>query len=93
MSLGANMGGGVMSRDNSDNDEKRERRERRNEFARAYALLPQIAIGIIVCLGVGIFLGVFLDRLFGTSPWLLLVFTLLGIVAAFKSIFDFAKRL
>jgi len=84
------MGVGAVSRDNRDNDEKR---ERRNEFARAYALLPQIAIGIIVCLGVGIFLGVFLDRLLGTSPWLLLVFTLLGVVAAFKSIFEFAKKM
>jgi len=64
-----------------------------NDFIRAFALLSQIGITIVACVGVGIFLGWLLDRLFGTSPWLLLVFTLLGVVAAFKSIFDFAKKI
>ncbi|MCL2227101.1 MAG: AtpZ/AtpI family protein [Oscillospiraceae bacterium] len=64
-----------------------------NEFAKALAVLSQIGISIIACIGVGIFLGWLLDSLLGTSPWLLLVFTLLGIAAAFKSIFDFAKKM
>jgi len=63
-----------------------------NEFARALALLTQIGVTIVACVAVGIFLGWLLDRLLGTEPWLLLVFTLLGIAAAFKSIFDFAKK-
>ena len=65
----------------------------RNEFMQALALLSQIGITIIACVAVGIFLGWQLDRLFGSSPWLLLVFSLLGVLAAFKSIFDFAKKL
>lgn len=64
-----------------------------NEFIRAMSLLTQIGITIVACIGVGIFLGWFLDNLFDTSPWLLLVCTLLGIGAAFKSIFDFAKKI
>jgi ATP synthase protein I len=63
-----------------------------NEFGRALALLSQIAITIIACVSVGIFLGWYLDHLLGTSPWLILIFTFLGIGAAFKSIFDFAKK-
>ncbi|MCL2202134.1 MAG: AtpZ/AtpI family protein [Oscillospiraceae bacterium] len=63
------------------------------EFARALAALSQIGITIAACIGVGIFIGWFLDNLLGTSPWLLLVFTLLGTAAAFKSIFDFAKKM
>ena len=63
-----------------------------NEFARAFAHLLQIGVTIIACIGVGIFLGWLLDSLLGTEPWLLLVFTLLGIAAAFKSIFEFAKK-
>jgi len=63
-----------------------------NDFMRAFALLSQIGITIVACVGVGIFLGWLLDRLLGTQPWLLLVCTLLGIAAAFKSIFDFAKK-
>jgi len=63
------------------------------EFARALSVLSQIGITIISCIGVGIFIGWLLDNWLGTAPWLLLVFTLLGIAAAFKSIFDFAKKI
>jgi len=58
----------------------------------ALAHFSQIAITIIACVAVGIFLGWLLDRYLGTSPWLLLVFTLLGIIAAFKSILEFSKK-
>jgi len=75
-----------MSQDNNN-------KQQRNEFARALSVLSQIGITIIACIAVGIFLGWYLDSLLGTSPWLLIIFTFLGIAAAFKSIFDFAKKL
>ena len=68
-------------------------RKQQNGFIRAFSLLSQIGITIIVCIGISIFLGFQLDKLLGTTPWLLVVFIFLGIAAAFKSIFDFAKRL
>ena len=71
-------------------------RDKKNQaagFVSALSLLTQIGITIVACIGVGIFIGWYLDRLLGTTPWLLLVFTLLGIAAAFKSIFDFAKKI
>ncbi|NLM60667.1 MAG: AtpZ/AtpI family protein [Clostridiales bacterium] len=39
----------------------------------------------------GVFLGKFLDSLLNTSPWLLLVFSLLGAGAAIKSLYDSSK--
>jgi len=63
------------------------------DFIRAFSLLSQIGITIVACIGVGILIGWFLDNLLGTSPWLLLVFTIFGIAAAIKSIFDFAKKI
>ena len=68
-------------------------KDKRNPFVLAFANFSQIAITIIACVAVGIFLGWLLDRFLGTSPWLLLVFTFLGIAAAFKSIFEFAKKI
>jgi len=59
---------------------------------RAFSFLMQIGITIIACIAVGIFLVWLLDRWLGTSPWLMMVFTFLGIAAAFKSIFEFAKK-
>jgi len=64
-----------------------------NEFVRAMSFFLQIGITIIACLAVGIFLGWILDRWLGTTPWLLMVFSFLGVGAAFKSIFDFAKKI
>jgi len=69
------------------------KKPQQNEFARALSYLLQIGVTIIACLSVGIFIGWLLDWLLGTSPWLLLIFTLFGVAAAFKSIFDFAKKI
>ncbi|HHU82611.1 MAG TPA: hypothetical protein GXZ26_06375 [Firmicutes bacterium] len=40
---------------------------------------------------IGVLLGKFLDGFFGTSPWLLLVFSLLGVGAALRVLFSLAK--
>ena len=44
-----------------------------------------------VCVFLGILFGTYLDRHFHTSPWLTLIFTLFGLIAAFKSLFRLAK--
>lgn len=40
----------------------------------------------------GALVGWFLDRLFGTSPWLLLVFLFLGIISAFRNIIRISTK-
>ena len=62
------------------------------ELISATAMLSQIGISIAACLIVGVLVGRFLDSLLGSSPLLLIICSLLGAVAAFKSIFDLAKR-
>lgn len=64
-----------------------------SDFAKAFALLAQMGITIAVCIGMSILIGYYLDRFLGTSPWLLLLFILFGIIAALKSVFDFGKKL
>jgi len=71
----------------------RSNKPQQNEFSRAMAFFLQISVTILACIAVGIFLGWLLDRLLGTSPWLLMIFSFLGVGAAFKSIFDFAKKI
>jgi ATP synthase protein I len=39
-----------------------------------------------------VLVGRFLDSLFGTGPWLLLIFSFLGVGAAVKSLFDMSKE-
>jgi len=71
------------------NDDKK---KQQHEFVRAMSFFIQISVTIIACIAVGIFLGWLLDRFLGTTPWLLMVFSFLGAGAAFKSIFEFAKK-
>jgi ATP synthase protein I len=49
---------------------------------RALAIMSQLGLSIAVPLGVGIFLGVWLDGQFHTSPWLTLAGIALGMVVA-----------
>ena len=62
------------------------------EDFKGLAMLTQIGITVVVCIAIGFFLGRFLDDFFNTSPWLLLVFILFGIGAAFKAVYDIASK-
>jgi len=59
---------------------------------RAMSLITSLGFSMVGCVGLGIFLGWVLDRWLGTSPWLILVFTFLGAVAAFKTMYEMCKR-
>ena len=67
-------------------------KKERREILRAMGLMSQIGLTVVACTVLGIFIGRFLDNQFGTSPWLLIVFTLLGCASAFKSMIDLAKK-
>ena len=60
---------------------------------RALSLITTMGVSIASCVGLGVFFGWLLDRWLGTSPWLILVFSLLGVAAAFKTMFELFKRI
>ena len=64
----------------------------RRAIMRAVALMGHMAISLVVCVALGIFIGSVLDNWLGTTPWFLLVFVVLGICSSFKLIYDLAKR-
>jgi len=63
-----------------------------NDFLKAFALLTQMGIMIVVCIAIGLLAGFYLDRWLGTEPLFLILFILFGIAAAIKSIVDFSKK-
>jgi ATP synthase protein I len=67
-------------------------KEERNRILRAAALVTQLAVGMAVCVGVGVFIGILLDNWLGTNPVFILIFVFVGIIAAFKFMYDTAKR-
>ena len=66
--------------------------KQRKELLNALSFFSQVGIMMASCVLVGVFLGKFLDDLLGTSPWLLLVLSLLGAAASFKAMFDLAYK-
>jgi len=42
---------------------------------------------------IGLAIGYLLDRFFHTKPWLTIIFLILGIVAAFRSLLSLAKEI
>ena len=61
---------------------KREKLRWVRELAYYGSLGLQVAFSIFI----GLFLGLYLDRLFDTAPWLMFVFLIFGIVAGFRNI-------
>ncbi len=51
------------------------------------ARLSTIGVTLVAATAIGLAIGYGLDRWFGTSPWLTLTFTLLGIAAGFINLF------
>ena len=66
--------------------------KRRKGALHALSFSSQIGFTMAACIFVGVFSGKFLDKLLGTSPWFLLVFSLLGAAAAFWMIFRLSKK-
>ncbi len=57
-----------------------------------YFSLSTIGIEMGVTLAIGILIGWYLDRLFGTKPWLTIIFTLFGIAAGFRNLIRLARK-
>ena len=75
----------IMPKNNDD-------KNYRGELLRNLYMVSQMGVTIAACLIIGVLLGRFLDNTLGTSPFLLIIFSLLGAGAGFKSIFELAKR-
>jgi len=48
--------------------------------------LSTIGVGLVAATAIGLALGYGLDWLLGTRPWLMLTFTVLGVVAGFLNL-------
>lgn len=67
--------------------------EKDRKLLRVLGALSTVGITLVVSTVIGYFIGHYLDGRFGTTPWLTLVFLLLGIAAGFKNLYDQTRRL
>lgn len=59
---------------------------------RGLATLASMGITMVACTFIGLLLGIYLDKYFGTKPWLTLLLLFFGIAAGFKNLYMAAKK-
>ncbi|MDH4027912.1 MAG: AtpZ/AtpI family protein [Nitrospirota bacterium] len=65
----------------------------RGDLWRFVGVASTVGINMVVSTFVGFALGYWvIDRHFNTQPWFTVIFTLLGIFAGFKYLFEIAKK-
>ncbi len=70
------------------NDEKK-----KSPQYKQFVRYSSIGLEMGLCVAIGVTIGYYLDRYFNTSPWLTLIFLILGSVAGFRSLFSLLKDL
>lgn len=81
----------VSETPNQDDELKRKKKSGQKQVIRSIGYITQIGITIAATIMLGVFLGRILDNWLGTSPWLLLFFSLLGMAAAIKALFEMSN--
>jgi len=52
-----------------------------------------VPLNLVAATFVGFAIGYGLDKLFGTSPYLTIIFLVLGVIAGFRELFRYARRM
>jgi ATP synthase protein I len=55
-------------------------------------LASTLGLTIVIATFIGLALGLWLDRVFNTSPWLTVIFLIVGIIAGFRNFYLFMSR-
>ena len=55
-------------------------------------LASTLGLTIVIATFIGLALGLWLDRVFNTSPWLTVIFLIVGIIAGFRNFYRFMTR-
>ncbi|MCL2548684.1 MAG: AtpZ/AtpI family protein [Symbiobacteriaceae bacterium] len=79
------------SNDFSKGKQKSDGKQRQDAF-RGFMILSQMGFTMASCVIVGVLIGRFLDGLMDSSPWGVVFFSLLGLGAAFKSLYDMSLK-
>ena len=77
-------------------DEKRVKEEpkrHQDEHHSQVQMAWRMVIELVAGLGIGFGMGFGLDKVFGTTPWLMIIFVLLGFAAGIKTMMRSAKEL
>lgn len=66
--------------------------EKDRRLIRMLGVLSTVGLVMVFATVIGLFIGIKLDKWFGTSPWLTALFFLFGLIAGFRNLFLYVKR-
>ena len=55
-------------------------------------LASTLGLSIVIATFIGLALGIWLDRVFDTSPWLTVILLIVGIIAGFRNFYLFMSK-
>jgi len=55
-------------------------------YIKDMAYFSTIGLSLALAIFIGLAIGLYLDNRLGTSPWMTLIFTVLGIIAGFRNV-------
>ncbi len=67
--------------------------EKDRKVWRLIGALSTVGVTLVAALVIGFYIGLKLDEHFGTSPWLTVIFLILGIIAGFKNLVTLSRRI
>jgi ATP synthase protein I len=62
------------------------------EILRQFGVLGSVGLHLVLGTFTGLAIGYFLDRIFGSNPWLTLLFLGFGVAAGFVNLFRVMRR-
>ena len=62
------------------------------KLIRTLGHVSTVGLSMALAIGLGAFIGYYLDKKFGTKPWLFFVFLGCGIAAAFRNLYIMYKK-
>ena len=54
--------------------------------------LSAVGFSMVLAIFIGLAIGVYIDKTFGTHPWATLICLIIGIIAGFNNLFYFTKK-
>ena len=66
--------------------------DEKRQLMKSLGFLSSLGISMVAASFIGLFIGVYLDKWLGTSPWMTLIWLGIGIISGFRNIFILTRR-
>jgi ATP synthase protein I len=64
----------------------------KRQLIKSLTFLSSLGISMVAASFIGLFIGYYLDKWWGTSPWMTLTWLGIGIISGFRNIFILTRR-